>query len=340
MTRTSRAVTRRRTISAAGSALAGFAVTAALFALWHGRLPDDVATHVGDGGHADGYTSRGDFLPIAAALQLGLGALFTGLTWLNRANPTGARLIAASGTGLAACLTYVDAMLLYVNRGVADAHAVDVSPWHIAAAVTFLPAGFALGWELAGPPPEDLPGAGEVPPAEAGYLRARKSEVLVWTRRVTSPVLAATGGVLLAVGVVVALLVGAAEGLALLLTGPLLLLFAAVRVTVDAEGVQVRYGALPRPRTRVPLARIERAGTCDVRAFKEFGGWGYRVKAKATGVVLRSGEALELSLAGGTRFVVTVPDARTAASVVNTLAARSRSAAAGPSRPAGGTGAV
>ncbi|MGR7001890.1 hypothetical protein ACU686_34105 [Yinghuangia aomiensis] len=95
-----------------------------------------------------------------------------------------------------------------------------------------------------------------------------------------------------------------------------------MRVTVDASGLTVGYGRIAR--TRVPLDRIAEAGTRNVRALGDFGGWGYRVRPNTRGVILRSGEALELRLAGGDTFVVTTPDARTAADVVNTLAARTR----------------
>ncbi|MCF2530830.1 hypothetical protein [Yinghuangia soli] len=92
--------------------------------------------------------------------------------------------------------------------------------------------------------------------------------------------------------------------------------FAVVRVTVDGEGVTIVYGPLPRPRTRIPLARIAGAGTREVRAFREFGGWGYRIRPGASGVVMRSGEALEVRLRTGSLFVVTTDGADEAARVL------------------------
>jgi hypothetical protein len=96
-----------------------------------------------------------------------------------------------------------------------------------------------------------------------------------------------------------------------------------VRVTVDHTGVSVRPTVVPRPRVHVPLARVIRAGRSDVRA-REMGGWGLRMRGERTAVVLRSGEALDLELADGSRFLVTVDDAAIAAALVNTLAERSR----------------
>jgi len=59
---------------------------------------------------------------------------------------------------------------------------------------------------------------------------------------------------------------------------------------------------------------------------REFGGWGVRtsVATGATGVVLRSGEAIEIHRTGGRRFLVTVDDAATGAALLATLAERDR----------------
>ena len=59
-------------------------------------------------------------------------------------------------------------------------------------------------------------------------------------------------------------------------------------------------------------------------AFSEFGGWGYRVRPGASGVVLHSGAALSVRLRGGREFVVTVADPETAAALLNGLIARAQ----------------
>ncbi|MCZ0980282.1 hypothetical protein O1L60_18300 [Streptomyces diastatochromogenes] len=75
----------------------------------------------------------------------------------------------------------------------------------------------------------------------------------------------------------------------------------------------------PRPR---PARRGRRRRRPEISALGDFGGWGYRVRAHRTGVVVRSGEALVVRRTGGREFAVTVPDARTAAALLNTLAER------------------
>jgi hypothetical protein len=330
---------RRRVTVATVAAVAGFAVTVVFYAAWQSRLPDPMATHMGSGGDADGYTSRTAFLPVAAALQLGLGLLMALTVWSARASAGGQRAMTATAVGLAAFLTYIDVMLLAANRDAADARDVRFAVWQLAAAAGAAAIAAAAGWFAAGRAPADSATADTAPPRDAGYLAdARRGERLVWTRRVTSTAMAAASGILVVAGLVAGLLAGWAAGLLTGAAGLLTAAFTAVRVTVDADGVTVAYGPFPRPRTRVPLDRVTEAGTRNVRALADFGGWGYRVRPNASGVILGSGEALELRLAGGGSFVVTTPDARTAADVVNTLAARTRPAgkpAAGD--PDGGT---
>ncbi|MNY73206.1 hypothetical protein D3C86_2119390 [compost metagenome] len=55
----------------------------------------------------------------------------------------------------------------------------------------------------------------------------------------------------------------------------------------------------------------------------EFGGWGLRLSTdRRFGVVLRSGEAIEVLRRSGKRFVVTVEDAATGAALLEALVER------------------
>ena len=107
----------------------------------------------------------------------------------------------------------------------------------------------------------------------------------------------------------------------------LLLLYLAlgwIRVSVDAQGLRIRYGLLPRPVTSVPLDDIRRAERVDLAPF-EWGGWGYRGSRKVfsrAAVVLRGGDAIKLQLTDGGEFAVTVDDAATGAALLSDLLAR------------------
>jgi hypothetical protein len=128
--------------------------------------------------------------------------------------------------------------------------------------------------------------------------------------------------VLIAIG---AVLVVAARGAVGALPAALLLVvylaFGWIRVSVDARGLRIRYGLLPRPVTSVPLDNIRRAERIDLAPL-QWGGWGYRGSRKAFGraaVVLRSGDAIKLQLTDGSEFAVTVDDAATGAALLADL---------------------
>jgi len=131
--------------------------------------------------------------------------------------------------------------------------------------------------------------------------------------------------VLAAIGAV--LVIAARSPIGAIPVALLLLLYLAlgwIRVSVDARGLRIRYGLLPRPVTSVPLDDIRRAERIDLAPF-QWGGWGYRGSRKAfsrAAVVLRGGDAIRLQLTDGSEFAVTVDDASTGAAVLADLLAR------------------
>ncbi|MFD7547328.1 DUF1648 domain-containing protein [Streptomyces sp. NPDC059816] len=296
----------------------------AVFAAAYDRLPTELATHLGADGRADDFTGRGAFAASALLLVLGTAALFAVLRHRARGSGTAARLLTATGTALPVFVGYLTVALTRANTGVSDPHAVHLPGWHAAlAALAAVLAGTA-GWLLAGTDPAAHRTAVRPPPATADRLALTPREHIAWTRSVNSPGLWAIGAVV-AVG---ALVSGSAVGwwalLPAVVVGLLVATTARVRVTVDARGLTVAPGLLPKPRVHVPLAQITAAGTQDVSALRDFGGWGYRTRADRSGIVLRSGGALAVDRASGRTLVVTVDDATTAAAALNALADRAR----------------
>ncbi|MFE5793912.1 hypothetical protein ACFQ8C_15230 [Streptomyces sp. NPDC056503] len=304
---------RLRALAALPFALAATAYPL-LIAAWSDRLPDPLATHFSYGGEADGFTGRAAFAAVGTGLLLTLGA---GWTVLVRRNALWGAWLTAGLAGTLLCLVVHD------NLDAADPADVTspLSGLAVAAAAgaVLALAGHALS-RLVPPEEHEASGPGADPDAPRLDLGAR--EVAGWSRATASAPLTALGLLLLAGGAVAALLgpwpllpvalVVAVPGLAL----------ARVRVNVDRHGLTVRSTLTPRPRVHVPLADITAADVRDVDALREFGGWGYRVRAHRSGVVLRSGEALVVRRGNGREFAVTVPDARTAAALLNTLVER------------------
>lgn len=291
-----------------------------LLSLWSDRLPDTLATHfaVGDGGRADGFTGRTAFAVLGVGLLVGLGTGWTVL--VRRAALWGAW----STAGLVGALFV---LLLRANLDATDPAQV-VSPLTGLALAAAAAAVFALvGWALASLVPADEPAA-RPGATEGPRLTLGASEVAGWSRATASRPLTVLSALALA-AVPAGLLLAPWPGALFALLGLVIavpgLALARVRVTVDRRGVTVRPSLVPRPRVRVSLDEVAGATVRELdtaAVLRDFGGWGYRVRADRTGVVLHTGETLVVRRGSGREFAVTVPDAATAAALLNTLAER------------------
>ena len=96
------------------------------------------------------------------------------------------------------------------------------------------------------------------------------------------------------------------------------------RVRADRRGFAVR-GILGWPQVSIPASDVAEVRVIQVNPTADFGGWGWRwAPGNRTGIILRAGDAIEVTRRNGKRLVVTVDDAETAARVVQTLATRTR----------------
>lgn len=285
------------------------------------RLPDPMATHFSGAGHADGYTALGSFPYVALALLLVPAAVFAGLAYGIGQGRT--RALVALGYGLAGLLGYLLCALVLDNaRAGRTGEAARLPLWQLGVALAVAAAAGALGWLLAG---RDVPSARKPDAGPAApRLELRDGEAATWTRSIGSRPLRLTGLALALPGAALGLLAGWDAGVGLLIGGLVTFAFSSARVTVDRHGLSAHLPWLPRPRLRVPLARIESATSRRIDALADLGGWGYRVVPGRSGLVLRSGEAIVARLTTGSEFVVTVDDAATAAALLDALAARAR----------------
>lgn len=290
---------------------------------WAHELPDPVAVHWGADGAADGFGSVTSQLVVLAVTVTLLSAAAWALAfWLGRDASTRS-LATGTSLGLAVFLTVLVVGGLAAQRGLDDAADVGPLGGTIGLAVG---AGLVAGALVAFAQPGDpaRPATGAVP-ADAERLPLGPGERAAWTRTATGSAAVAIGGGATAVVAGLALALDL-PGLWLLVLalGALLAATAVFRVRVDGTGLTVR-SALGWPRLHVPADEVVAARTTRVRPLGDFGGWGYRVGAGGrTGVVLRSGGALEVERTGGRVFVVTVDDAGTAAALLNTFADRDR----------------
>ncbi|MCD0448995.1 DUF1648 domain-containing protein [Actinocorallia sp. API 0066] len=291
------------------------AVVVQLFVL--SRLPDPAASQWSATGEPTNFG-----LPWVAPLVTGLVGLglpvvllVTSVAALRR--PEGvlvSRLMGALSLGTAVLIAILATWSTLVQVDVADA--VDARLPIAAAPVAFAAAIAAglLAWLVL--PREDTvaPGTPAVP------RRLRAGERAVWTGTATLHPGATALIVLSFLGVAVAS-IGTSGAAAWIMAATALVVLVAVattlmfRVKVDGSGLAVT-SVVGLPRFRVPLADIASVEVVSVRPMAQFGGWGVRRVPGAMGVVLRGGEAIQVTRTSGPRFVVTVKDAQTAASLL------------------------
>ncbi|KAA9130644.1 hypothetical protein [Microbacterium caowuchunii] len=175
--------------------------------------------------------------------------------------------------------------------------------------------------------------AGDVP---AAPLPLRTGERAVWLRTGTMATGAIVGITLAVVAVCIAAILSwvADGGVAAVILSALavVVLLLAVsstvfRVRADERGLRVA-SLLGVPPFQVPLTDVAAAARVTIEPMGEFGGWGMRVGPGGRfGVLLRRGEAIEVTRRSGKRFVVTVGDAGTGAALLEALRERQGTAA-------------
>ncbi|MBD3942387.1 DUF1648 domain-containing protein [Microbacterium sp. NEAU-LLC] len=296
------------------------------------QLPATVAVHWNAAGEADGFAPAWTQPLMTVLFGLGLPLLmaFTSLGGLRRGDrgPT-YRLMGASAAAVSALVTVALTGTLVMQVGLDDASQAPTVWAPLVASLVVAAVVGVVAWFLQ-PRTESMDAATRpVAPLALG-----PHERVLWMRTIAmttgAAVLIVAAVLLVAVGAVVAWVTGAEPAIAWLLTGVavILVFFAATtlafHVRVDDSGLQV-VSVLGFPRFRVPLGDVDSAAHVLVNPMGEFGGWGMRIapQGRRFGIVLRTGEALEVTRRNGRRFVVTVDDAATAAALLEALVQRS-----------------
>lgn len=303
------------------------------------QLPSTIAVHWNASGVADGFAPAWTQPVLTAVLGLGLPLLiaFTSLPGLRRGDRgLTYRLMGATAAGLSALVTVALTWTLAMQAGAGAAAEVSTVWGALIAAVVAAGVAGVAAWFLQ--PHEEATDAAARP---AAPLALAANERVLWMRTTAmtpgGAIAIVAAVVVIAASAVGAWITGAEPVLAWVLTGiaVLLLGFAATtlafRVRVDDTGLHVD-SVLGFPRFHVPLADVASAACVDVSPMGEFGGWGLRLSTgRRFGVVLRTGQAIEVTRRGGKRFVVTVDDARTGAALLEALVERAATGSPGRS---------
>jgi len=161
-------------------------------------------------------------------------------------------------------------------------------------------------------------------PAERATVGLAPGERATWVASAHNAWLTGGAIALLGAAALIRLFAPGWTALSCLVTAVVLAGIAEIHARVDARGLSIAFGPWRLPRMRVALDRIRSARTIDIDPLAN-GGWGYRGSLSVLGraaVIVRRGEGLELRLDRDQTLIVSVDDAKTAAGLLNDLAAR------------------
>lgn len=287
--------------------------------LWLPDLPDQVVTHWGPNG-PDGFGSPTMYIWMQVIIGLSMPALLAGPVLVVAREAWGfvGRLMGALSLGFAAFISVAMAGSVALQRGDGDPDGIGIV---LAFATTALLVLGVLGWFLQ--PRVTV----RAPAAEAVRLDLAPGERAAWFGTVAmgrAGVVILTLAVLLlvcstiwmlATGELVGFWITAAVTVFVIALVAATLVF---RVRISSAGLRVR-SVIGWPRWDVPAADIAGVQVVDVNPMAEFGGWGVRIGLDGRmGVVLRTGEGIQVARRQGRPLVVTIADAATAASVLRT----------------------
>lgn len=283
------------------------------------RFPGEVATHWGIDGAPDQWQSFGSALVTAVVLMAATPLFLVALGLALKAT----NAMAGVAVGTAGFLSVLTIGSIWIQR---DGNTAEprVGPLLLLGLLAGVALGVLVGvvlWKLgepdkrgAGPAPTPaFPLGGEAAAQWRGRTRVARGVVIF-------------GIVLTVVFVALAVLISFQDPWAglfvflITLVVPLSFAVGFARIRIDPWGIQAKgLGFIPL--VKVPLHEITGAGTREVHALGDFGGWGPRASldGSAQGLVMASGEALVVQRGERKDVVIVCDDAGTAARIVATL---------------------
>ncbi|MDJ0377895.1 hypothetical protein [Cryobacterium sp. PH31-L1] len=320
----SSAPTSPRDIAAALTLWVPFVAAVVTWLLWIDRLPGVLPRQWGRDGAVSSTMPTWGMAVVALVVSLGAAILAT--YWLRERGAPNRRQIylgLGSAAGLSSSLWLTTAGIT-VAAGPAEP---KMGAWVL---LTFAACGYGLLPFLIAQKWVTPATVTELP--ETSSATATADPDATWSKVVTSPVMAAIGGLIVvggAIGIVAQLrdegLTGATSASAMaaaivVLIFLVTLLFVQVRVSVDQRGLRVVSRLLGIRLKQVPLDQMESAFADAVSPLRS-GGWGYRLTGGRSAVVMRGGPALVVNLRRGNQFAVTVDDPQGAAALLTALRA-------------------
>lgn len=306
MTETTR---RYRTMLAAALTAVPLLALLGVRLLWRDELPGEVASHW-SGAEPDRITSTAIYFTLALAVCAVCTVLAAVAAARSRATDAAMLLAGTAIVSWALAFSWIVSAKVTIDAG--NPHDARLGAWLVLPLLGIVSG--LLAFRLAHESRSTAAAGFDDAPVLSTPLGA--GERAGWGDTVTNrwPGLAA-------VALVVAAIVTALSGVAWL--APILLAIAVVggaltSVTVFIDRSGVSFSSWGVRWKRIPLASITRASLVTIQA-GDWGGWGYRGKPGHSALVVRSGDGIELDLAGGKRFSFTVESPRSGAALLNSL---------------------
>lgn len=284
---------------------------------WRDRLPAELASHWSGAGPADGAMAVGSLFALSLAMTgvpavAGVAlALWPGFSVRTRRG--GFFLLGLFG-GMGAVSWLLSAGL---TMQVGDPYEVVLGLWAIPSLAS---AGYGFIPFLISPTPQleatDVQSRFDFEPSETGaWSQTITGNVFVWATLGLTVFGVAIYGPAVVSGRFADDLFGMITmAVAILLVAS----FIRLRVTADWRGLRVVSAVFRIPLKRIRLDKIDVIEAAELRP-AEWGGWGYRITAGRSALILRKGPGLIVTTTNQKQFAITLDDPETPAALLATL---------------------
>lgn len=302
--------------------LVPFLLSLSCFAIalsWYNQLPDSVAIHFGTGGEPDDWMGKNANYAFDAIFMFGFTAItlilsFAGLLRGRSGQVTGALL--AGAVGLVSPLLLAT---LYFQLDGAEAH-LGGNAFLFGLAGAIVCAGVtALTFPARATKPKE-PSHSDARRAPREPLRSGEKVAYFGGQSGNPALLGSVAAIILVSTFLVAFVDWWAVAITLIAGIIAIPLVTYLRVRIDETAVTWAFG-LGLPRGSIALSDIESAEVIDINPM-DFGGWGYRLRATTTGLIVRGGPGIRLNRTSGRSVVISLAEPNEAAETVRQLLAR------------------
>ena len=286
---------------------------------WHDRLPDPVAIRFGSGGEPNDWMGKTASYLFDAALIFGLNVITLGLATFGLIRGKSGRLLGALLAGTIGMVSPLLLATLYVQLDGSEAglggnvFLTGLAVAIVCAAVT------ALTFPTRATEPE-RPTRSTVRHAPRTSLRPGEKVAYFGGQSGNPALLGTVSALIFGSTILVALVDWWAVAITLIAGIIAIPLIAYLRVRINENAVTWAFG-LGFPRGTIALSDIESAEAIDINPV-DFGGWGYRITAGATGLIVRGGPGIRINRTSGRSVVISLAEPDEAVETLRQLLGR------------------